>query len=120
MDEVVLRLVLIGGALLVTVTAISLVRSSAKKAPRRLESTGLRSGVYLFSSSACPDCHSARQALDAAFGESGFAEFNWEENPGLFHDLAVDAVPATLVVADDGSGTLWTGQPGGALASLGP
>ncbi len=120
MDELTLRLVLIGAALLVAAGVTTLTRRRARTAPRSIESTGLRPGVYFFSSSTCPDCRMARRALDEAIRDSSFHEFAWEENPGIFADLGVAAVPATLVVGADGTGTLWSGQPAGALASLGP
>ena len=73
-----------------------------------------------FSSSACSDCPLARRTLADALGEQGFLELSWEDDPGAFDRLGVDAVPATLVVAADGSGTLWPGGAEMALESLGP
>ena len=120
MDDVVARLALIGGALLVAAATTALIRRRTNRAPRRIDSTNLRAGIYFFSSTACPDCRSARRTLESTLGENGYAEFSWEENPGLFHDLGVDAVPATLVVNVDGTGTLWAGKPDAALVSRGP
>ena len=120
MDEVWARLGLIAGALLVALVVTLVLRARARGAPQRLESTGLEAGIYYFSSASCPDCRSVRRKLTEALGESGFLEFNWEQQPGVFHDLSVDAVPATLVVNTDGSGTLYPGQPDRALATVGP
>jgi hypothetical protein len=55
--------------------------------------------------------------LDEALGSDGYREFRWEQDPGLFHDLGVNAVPATAIVDIDGSGVLWPGRPDKALAS---
>lgn len=120
MDEIWLRLGLIGGALVVAALASILLRARLSGRPRRLEDTRLDSGVYLLTSAACPDCASVRRALTEALGGEGFTELSWEEEPGVFHRLGVDAVPATLIVGRDGSGVLWPGRAKEALASLGP
>lgn len=120
MDEVWARLGLIAGALAVAGAATWAMRSRSKGAPRRIETTGLGPGVYLFTSAACPDCRHIRSRLTRELGEAGFVELEWEKEPGLFHDLGVGAVPATLLVAADGSGVIWPGPPDEALARLGP
>lgn len=120
MDEVWTRLALIGGALLVAALVTIVIRSRVTGRPRNLRQTGLGPGVYLFSSIACPDCASVRRALVRALGEEGFEERSWEAEPGVFHRLDIEAVPATLIVAHDGSATLWPGRADGALESLGP
>lgn len=120
MDEIWVRLALIGGALAVAGLVTIALRARAKGKPRRMEATGLPPGVYLFTSEACADCGSVRRALGQALGDAGFVERSWEEEPGLFHRLGVDAVPATLVVEPDGSGTLWPGRAEQVLAALGP
>lgn len=120
MDEIWLRLGLIGGALAVAALATMLLRVRVHGRPRRLEDTRLDPGVYLFTSAACPDCASVRRALTEALGANGFIEVRWEEEPGAFDRLGVDAVPATLVVESNGSGTLWPGRAKEALAALGP
>lgn len=120
MDEVWVRLGLIGGALAVAALATAVLRSRMMGRPRALVATGLEPGVYLFSSAACPDCSSVRRALVDELGEGGFLEMSWEQDPGTFHRLGVDAVPATAIVGSDGSATLWPGQPDQALKSIGP
>ena len=112
-----MRLGLIGGALIVAGLATVTMRLRARGSPRKLSATGLDRGVYLFSSTACADCKHARSMLDDALGSGGYREFQWEREPGLFHDLNVDAVPATVIVDFDGSGVLWPGRPDKALAS---
>lgn len=119
MDEAWVRLALIGGALVVAALATTIIRLRARGGPRRLHETGLAPGVYLFTSSACPDCSSVRRALTEALGEGGFEERSWESEPGVFHRLGVDAVPATMIVGEDGSGTVWPGRADDALAELG-
>lgn len=120
MDEIWLRLGLIAGALIVAAAAILVLRMRSTGPKRSLGDTGLERGVYFFSSSACPDCSLTRRTLIESLGEQGFLELIWEDDPGVFHRLGVDAVPATLIVAADGSGTLWPGRAESALESLGP
>lgn len=120
MNDLLARVALISGALLVAAIATYVLRHRARGAPRRIDSPGLGQGVYLFSSTACPDCRSVRRTLEAALGPNGFEETSWEEDPGLFHQLGVTAVPATLIVDSDGTGMLWPGRPDRALAGFGP
>ncbi|MEA1902065.1 MAG: hypothetical protein U9N56_00905 [Actinomycetota bacterium] len=120
MDEVLARLALIAGALVVAWLASLAMRRRSVGSPRRIESTGLVAGVYLFSSSACPDCGPVRRLLDEALGEAGYVEMSWEEQPGMFHDLGITGVPATLVVDQDGAAVVWPGKPDRALGTLGP
>ncbi|MGD2102908.1 MAG: hypothetical protein PVG83_11815 [Acidimicrobiia bacterium] len=91
------------------------------RAPRRarvVTSTGLDSGIYLFTSSTCPTCGSARSRLDDVVGADGFSEIPWEGDPGVFADLGVDAVPALLVVDPSGDGRLHPGVSRRVIASL--
>ena len=120
MSDVGLRLILIAGALAVAAIAVAVLKSRMTGRPRLLEASGLEPGVYLFTSADCPGCASARRKLVDGLGESGFVELSWEQEPGVFRRLGVDAVPATAVVARDGSATLWPGQPEDALDSVGP
>ena len=120
MDELWARIGLIVGALGVAYAVTVILRARAAGSPISLEATGLAEGVYFFSSSACPDCRQARARLEDGLGESGFTELRWEESPGVFHELGVAAVPATLLVDADGSGTLYPGHPDKALVRLGP
>lgn len=120
MDDLWLRVGLIAGALLVAAAVTIYLRSRFTEAKRSLVETGLQPGVYLFSSSGCSDCQLARQALSDALGDQGFLELRWEDDRDVFHRLGVDAVPATMIVAADGSGTLWSGRAEPALVSLGP
>ena len=120
MDEIWLRLGLIGGALLVAAVSTLVLRSRSSGKKRDLPDTGLEPGVYFFSSSACPDCSRSRRLLNESLGEEGFVEVSWEADPGVFHRLGVDAVPATLIVGAEGSGTLWPGKADRALESVGP
>lgn len=72
--------------------------------------------MYLFTSTACPTCITAREKL--AGKVDVFEEVVWEEQPGVFSELGVDAVPAVLVVGDGGAGRLFPGQPDRVLREL--
>lgn len=120
MDEIGLRLALIIGMLAVAAVVTLVLRARARVAARKLNHTGLTEGVYFFTSSTCLDCGPARRKLDEVLGEGAYTEIGWERDPETFARLGIDAVPATLVVAPDGSGTLWPGDPGRALADVGP
>jgi hypothetical protein len=118
MDEVWGRLGLVAGALLLAGVTTMILRRGKTGSTRQVPATGLAAGTYLFSSTACPTCRSARDKLVDRVGEAGFEEFVWEQDPGLFSDLGVEAVPAVLVVGDHGSGMLYPGQPDRALRGL--
>ena len=120
MDDVLVRLALVLGALLVALIFIVTIRMKSRGKPRQVNDHGLGPGLYLFTSSACPDCGTARREIQQAVGNEGFAELSWETNPGDFHRLGVASVPATLVVSDDGSATLYPGSPKKALQLLSP
>lgn len=118
MDEVWLRVILIAGGFVLAGVVTVASRRRRRTAPRELETTGLKAGVYLMTSETCPDCGPVRSLLDETLGPDGYVEMSWEREPDLFQHLDVDVVPATLVVGDDGSGTMWPGPPDRALAHL--
>lgn len=120
MDETLVRLVLIAGALTVAAIVVVAVRVRSKPRPRAIDAPGFQPGVYLFTSAACPDCEAVRRSLGDALGNDGFEELTWEDRPDVFADIDVDSVPATLVVDEGGAATLWPGRPDDALAGLGP
>ena len=117
MNEAAVRIALVAGALLVAGVVILYMRFRSRGRPVEIVDAGLESGVYLFTSSACQGCGSARKVLTHELGDRGFTELDWEQNPGEFHRLGVTAVPATLVVRPDGSSMLYPGQPDDALAA---
>ena len=119
MDEIWIRLTVIVGALGLALITTLILRFRTKGSPHRLQATGLSPGVYLFTSTACLDCRPARKTLTENLGQ-GFVEIGWEREPGVFHLLGVSAVPATLVVEADGSGTMFPGQPEKVLTRFGP
>ena len=118
MDEVWVRLSRIGGAFLVALVITLLLRSTASRGPLKITATGLKEGICLLSSSACPDCATARKYLEDRLGDDGFDERSWETEPGLFGRIGVDVVPATLIVDLEGAAVLWPGHPENALALL--
>lgn len=111
MDDVWARIALIAAALFAAAILVAWRRRSATKAPRRFAVTRLPAGVYLFTSADCADCRTARAKLNERLGEEGYSEIAWEDTPEVFNGLGIDVVPATMVVAADGSGSLWRGQP---------
>lgn len=118
MSETWARVALVLGALAVAGLVVLFQRWRLRRPVREVESGTLSGGVYFFSSASCPTCAVARRKLEARLGASGYTEYAWEEEPGPFSDLGVDAVPAVAILDDDGRGRLYPGQPGRALARL--
>lgn len=110
MDDVWVRAGLVAAALLVVGVIVLILRRTPTPGARRIPVAGLDPGVYLFTSTACVTCKTAREELIAKAEE--FVEIAWEEQPGIFADLEIDAVPAVLVVGEAGSGRLIPGRPG--------
>jgi hypothetical protein len=119
MSEVWLRLGIVAGLLLISVVVIVWLRRRPAESVA-VDEGGLGPGVYLFTSSTCADCAGARRRLQDALGASGFVEIEWEQEPGLFAGLGIDAVPCTVLVADDGSASKYPGMPDRALEGLNP
>ena len=119
MSEVWLRLAIVAGAVLVSFGLVVLLRRK-QRGPASVGASGLNPGMYLFSSSSCADCVAARGRLEVALGASGFAEIMWEEEPELFAELGIDAVPCTVVVSADGSAARYPGAPEKALDEFNP
>jgi hypothetical protein len=121
MNEIWARLAWVLGAVVVAVAAILIQRAvTGRRRPVPVQQTTLGAGVYLFTSATCPDCETARRLLAGGIGPSGFVELSWEDRPEVFQDLGVDAVPATLIVGESGSSTLYPGRPDFALEVLSP
>lgn len=111
MSDLAVRALLVGGVVLAAVTVVAILRKRNAMPHRVVRDTGLASGLYLLTSSACADCGPARAILRGRLGTGNFVEYSWEENREVLERLAVDAVPSTLLVSDDGSGSLWAGVP---------
>ncbi len=103
MNEVWLRLAIVVGAVGVSLLVVGLMRRR-KAVSASLDQGALGPGVYLFTSSTCSDCGGARARLEDMLGGAGYTEIAWEDDPGLFTQLGIDAVPCTVLVGDDGSG----------------
>ena len=119
MNEVWLRLAIVIGAVVVSLLIGAMLRRRPSVSDSR-DGAALAPGVYLFTSSTCADCVGARERLEDMLGSGGYMEIGWEDDPGLFTHLAIDAVPCTVVVGDDGSASLHPGMPDGALRDLNP
>jgi hypothetical protein len=119
MSELWLRIGLIAAAVAIAMVAALVTRRARSPRPALLEAD-LGPGIYLFSSSDCLDCRSARSVIEQALGPRGFVEIRWEEDPGIFDRLGISAVPTTLVVSAAGSATLYPGMPDAAIRAFNP
>lgn len=120
MSEIWVRLAVVVGALALAFVIAMVVRGKTRRRPVVIDAAGLRPGVYLFSSATCLDCQPARAAMEAVMGPGGYTEIVWDEQQGPFHDLGIEAVPTTVIVAENGSATMFPGVPDSALNRLGP
>jgi len=120
MDDVWSRVAVVVGVLAIAVSVSLILRRRGRRSIRRLDGVDLSAGVYYFSSSTCDTCQTARVALSRLLGPDDFTEFAWEETPAVFEELGVGAVPATLVVAADGSAVLHAGVPKNLRGVVGP
>ena len=111
MDDLTVRLVAIAVAAVVVALFASVLKRVRSRPLRSIAVTGLEPGTYLFTSGDCSECARARTRLAESTGPRGYTEVAWESEPGVFQRLEVDAVPSTLVVADDGSGVWHAGGP---------
>ncbi len=118
MNEIALRLALVVGVVLLSLIIVVVMRR--RPVVSTLDRGGLDPGIYLFTSSECSDCAGARARLGELLGSSSFIEISWEHDPELFRRLGIDAVPATLVVGDDGSASIHTGMPDRVVRGLNP
>lgn len=84
---------------------------------RDVEAPGLDPGLYLFSSITCSTCETAREKLIARTGDEGFDEYVWERDPEIFAALGIEAVPAVVVMREEGRGRLYPGSVEKALAN---
>jgi hypothetical protein len=119
MSEVWLRLAIVIGAVAVSLLIVAMLRRRPAVSGSA-DSGALAPGVYLFTSSTCADCVQARERLEDRLGNDGYVEIGWEDDPGLFTHLGIDAVPCTVVVGADGSASFHPGMPDGALRGLNP
>jgi hypothetical protein len=121
MNDIGARLALVLASMGVAMVVILMMRGRAgRRRPIRIRQAKLGRGVYLFTSAECSDCATARRVLVDTIGPSGFIELSWESEPEIFRDLGVEAVPATLIVSESDSSTLYPGLPDRAVESLGP
>jgi hypothetical protein len=120
MSDLTLRLVLIGGALVVTLLVLLTLRFINKRRPTVIDPGDLLPGIYLFSSSTCLDCQPASAMMLETLGTDRFTEFTWEDHPQRFQTMGIASVPATVVVDSDRSALLFTGMPAKALERFSP
>lgn len=118
MNEVGPRAAIVVGVVLLSLIIVVLMRR--RPLVGALDGGGLDPGVYLFTSSSCSDCAGARARLEEVLGISSFIEISWEDDPGIFTQLGIDAVPCTVVVGADGSASIQPGMPDHVLRGLNP
>lgn len=116
MNEIWVRVAVVVGVLAVAGSIVAIQRRRRRSPERDIAAPRLEPGLYLFSSTACSTCDAARQELVAAVGVAGFSEYVWEEDPGAFSELGIDAVPSVLVMGEGGQGRLYPGRADKALA----
>jgi len=119
MDDVWLRLAIVVGVVAISLIIVIVMRRPPA-ASDDVDSGGLDPGTYLFTSSTCADCVGARALLEDTLGSGGYIEIEWENEPGLFAQLGIDAVPCTVVVGDDGAASVQPVMPDQALRGLNP
>lgn len=120
MSDLTLRLLVLGGVVTLVVVTVLFSRRRDRAPERPLGRVHLDPGVYLFTSAACADCHTARELLLKRFGRLGFIEYTWEAEPGVFETLSIDKVPCSVVVDDARRATLWIGQPDRMIYTVDP
>lgn len=111
MSELTIRLVVVGGVLALVVGVVLYLRFRDRAPSRSLGRVSLDPGVYLFTSSTCADCRTARERLEERLGAGRFVEYMWETEPEIFEYLSIDKVPCTVVVDETRRAALWIGQP---------
>jgi hypothetical protein len=111
MSDLSLRLVVVGGAIVLVLLVVFFLRLRDRAESIRVGRVDFDPGVYLFTSATCATCDEARIQLKGRLGELNLVEYVWEQHPETFAALSIDRVPCTLVVDGEGRGVLWRGQP---------
>lgn len=119
-SDLTLRLVVVGGVLALVAAIVLILRLRDRAPSRPLGKVPLDPGIYLFTSAACADCHTARERLQRRLGSHGFVEYTWESDPGFFETLSIDKVPCSVTVDDGRRATLWIGQPDRMIYAVDP
>ena len=120
MSDLTLRLVVVGGVLVLVAVTVMYLWWRDRAPSRPMGKVALDPGVYLFTSATCADCHAARESLERRLGRQGFVEYTWEVEPRIFETLSIDKVPCSVVVDDARRATLWIGQPDRMIYTLDP
>lgn len=110
MDDLVFRVVLVAAALAVALAISWVLQRRSRRPGRPVGNSGLQPGIHYFSSPTCETCREARSLLDRRLGREGYTEYGWDQDPEVFQRLGIDQVPALIVVADDGSARMYSGE----------
>lgn len=107
MDEPLVRLAVVFGAVLLVfgVRAVRSLRQPRRSRP--IPESGLEPGLYLFSSATCEQCAEARARLSGR----NFRDLVWEEDHEVFDRLGIGDVPSLMVVGSDGTAVWYPGVP---------
>ncbi len=109
--ELATRLVVVGLVIAFVAVTAWYFRRRDRLPMRKLGRVDLDPGIYLFTSTQCLECVSAREFLSAQLGKDGFVEMSWENNKEQLDRYRIDAVPATLAVDGSHHGRVWFGKP---------
>jgi glutaredoxin len=109
MDEVWLRLLVVGAVAATALAWARLGRPTAAWRRRASAFPGLDPGVVLFTARSCSTCARARAVLDGM--ETAYREIEFETDPETFTRLGISKVPAIVEVGTDGKGWLASGVP---------
>lgn len=120
MSDLSLRLVVVGGAVVLVLLIVLYLRRRDLAESIRVGRVDLDPGIYLFTSATCDTCEKARRRLERRLGQAGFVEYTWESHPETFAALGIDRVPSSLVVEAGGRGVLWRGQPDRMISTVDP
>lgn len=109
MDEIWLRLLVVGAVAGAALTWARLGRSTTARRRRSSTFPGLGPGVVVFTSRSCSTCDRARSVLDRM--QVPYREIEFESQPEIFTRLRVSRVPTVGEVRTDGSGWVAAGVP---------
>jgi hypothetical protein len=103
MDDMLVRLLVVGGAAAVVLLLALATRRWQRPShpPVALDGLTLPNGIVIFTSTDCTTCKEALVVVKAV--DAPVREVTWELEPNVLEAAQVTAVPLTLVRAEDGT-----------------